>query len=205
MKVEFGGERAFWKWALPVAAGVIVLDRATKQLVLDSPVFHARQCLEPGATAACGKIEMSSLVDLTMVWNYGVSFGMLQSDGLGRWLLLLLSAGISVAFGAWIFRAERRLTAAALALVIGGAVGNMIDRARFGAVVDMVDMSGPWFGWRLPAENGLFAFIDRTFFFPDGVLGIGFPYVYNVADVCITFGAILLFADQILAGRPQSG
>ena len=195
----------FWKWALPLIALSVALDQFVKAIVLNTPVFHARECLEPGATMRCGKIEMSSLLDWSMIWNYGVSYGLFQSDGIGRWILLLVSLGISVAFIAWIFKAERARTVLALALVVGGAISNMIDRARFGAVVDYIDMSGPWFGITFPAESGLTRMLDARFFHADGVLGLGFPYVYNIADMSITFGAILLFADQLLAERAEKG
>ena len=195
----------FWKWALPLSLLLIVVDQTTKTMVLGADVFNARACLQPGATAACGKIEMMSLLDFTMVWNYGISFGLFQSDGLGRWLLLLIQLSVSIGFAYWVFRADRIRTALALSLVIGGAIGNVIDRLRFWAVVDFMDMSGPWFGWRLPAESGLFAWIDQRFYVPDGALGIGFPYVYNVADMGITFGALLLLVDQVLAEHGSKG
>ena len=195
-----------WKWALPLIAISVVLDQISKAIVLAAPVFKGPQCLQPGATERCGGIELPlSFLDWSMVWNYGVSYGMFQSDGIGRWLLLLLSFVIAIAFTVWIFRTDRFRTALALALVVGGAVGNMIDRARFGAVVDFVDMSGPWFGITFPAEGGFTKFLDERFFVPDGVLGLGFPYVYNVADMSITFGALLLLTDQLLAEREEKG
>lgn len=195
----------YWKWALPLIVLSVALDQIVKAIILGTPAFHARECLQPGATMHCGKIEMSSLLDWSMVWNYGVSYGLFQSDGLGRWILLLVSFSIAAAFLYWIFKAERARTALALALVVGGAVGNMIDRARFGAVVDFIDMSGPWFGVQFPATGGLTKLLDERFFHADGVLGLGFAYVYNIADMSITFGALLLFADQLLAERAEKG
>ena len=79
------------------------------------------------------------------------------------------------------------MTALALALVIGGAVGNLIDRARFGAVVDFIDFSGPWFGMVI------------------GGWKVGFPWIFNVADACISLGAAALLLDQLLAGRKRAG
>jgi signal peptidase II len=73
------------------------------------------------------------------------------------------------------------MTALALAMVVGGAVGNLIDRARFGAVVDFLDFSGPWF--------------------KIGEWGAGFPWIFNVADASISIGAVALLLDQLLAGR----
>jgi signal peptidase II len=140
--------------------GVIIgLDQASKYWVLNHLDL-----------LRLGKIELSSIFDLTMVWNYGVSFGALKAHAdWQRWGLVGLSAIIASVFAAWLFKAERRQTAFALALVIGGAIGNMVDRIRFGAVADFLDFSG--------------------FFF---------PWVFNVADAAITIGAILLAIDMLM-------
>jgi signal peptidase II len=79
---------------------------------------------------------------------------------------------IAIGFTIWLFRAERWMTALALSMVVGGAVGNLIDRARFGAVVDFLNFSGLYF-----------------------------PWIFNVADACISVGAAALLLDQLLAGR----
>jgi len=73
-------------------------------------------------------------------------FRALQAEGLARWALFALTSLIAVGFTVWLLRAERWMTALSLSLVIGGAVGNLVDRARFGAVVDFLDFSGsfPW-------------------------------------------------------------
>lgn len=160
---------------------VIIADQVTKWMILDAPVFNALDCLDRGV--ACGQVELSSVFDLTMLWNRGISFGTLQSDGIMRWILVLATSAIAIAFSYWLLRAERRLTALSLALVIGGAIGNLVDRIRFGAVVDFLDFSGPWFG----------AYI--------GSWPLGFPWVFNIADAAITVGALLLFLDQFLMSR----
>lgn len=152
---------------------IVALDQYTKWLVLSEPRFNARACLEDARL--CGKIELSGIFDLTMLWNRGMSYGMLQSDGAMRWVLVIVTMAIAVGFGVWLLRANRRLTALALALVVGGAIGNVIDRIRFGAVVDFFDFSGLYF-----------------------------PYVFNVADAAITVGAVLLFFDQFLLSRKDT-
>jgi signal peptidase II len=168
-----------WRWGLPAAVAIVVVDQLSKSWVLATPVFRALDCLDQ--TIRCGRIEIGPVFDFSMLWNRGVSFGALQAEGLARWGLFTLTGVIALVFIAWLLRVERWRTALALTLVVGGAVGNMIDRARFGAVVDFIDFSGPWFGWRL------------------GDLPVGFPWVFNAADAAITVGAILLLLDQVLA------
>jgi signal peptidase II len=139
--------------------GVLALDQLSKYWVVN--VLRLPEV---------GKIELSSLFDLTMVWNYGVSFGALRADDAWeRWALVGLSAIIASIFAVWLIKAKRNHTILALALVIGGAIGNMIDRIRFGAVADFLDFSAMYF-----------------------------PWVFNVADSAITIGAILLALDMLL-------
>ena len=153
---------------------IIVVDQWTKYLVLDEPRFNALGCLD--RTQRCGQIEVTSFFDLTMVWNRGISFGIGQSEGIMRWVLVVVTTAIAIGFSVWLFKAVGRFTGIALALVIGGAFGNVIDRVRFGAVVDFLDFSG----------------IFRPYFF---------NYVFNVADAAISVGAVLLFVDQFLMSR----
>lgn len=174
-----------WRWGVPLILGIIVLDQLSKAWVLATPELRALDCLP--ATQMCGRIEISSVFDFSMTWNRGVSFGVMQSEGLARWGLFFVIGAIAVGFSLWLLRAERWLTAAALAMVVGGAVGNLVDRARFGAVVDFIDFSGPWFG----------AYI--------GNWPVGFPWIFNVADAAISLGAALLLLDQLLAGRKRAG
>jgi signal peptidase II len=113
---------------------------------------------------------------LTMVWNEGVSFGFLQAThDLARWGLTVFALGVALALSIWASRADRRLLGLALGLIIGGAVGNAIDRARFGAVVDFIDVSAIGF----------------------------FPWVFNLADSAITIGVILMLADSFRKAPSQ--
>ena len=88
---------------------------------------------------AGGQIVLAPVLNLAMVWNRGVTFGLL--NGFGDWGHLLL-AGVAIcvvaALGVWLRRAETRLAAIALGAIAGGAIGNVIDRLRFGAVVDFI-------------------------------------------------------------------
>jgi signal peptidase II len=97
---------------------------------------------------------------------------MLQADSaLARWGLMALSGGIALVFAMWMRTAARQMTMTALALVVGGALGNMIDRLRFGYVVDFLDFSG-----------------------------LFFPWIFNVADAAISVGAALLVLDYAFHG-----
>lgn len=172
-----------WRWGIPLIIGIVILDQLSKAWVLATPEFRAVDCLN--LSVPCGRIEMSSVLDFSMMWNRGISFGFMQSDGFARWGLFVLILGIAVGFTIWLLRAERTLTALALALVVGGAVGNLVDRAVFGAVVDFIDFQGPWFGITL------------------GGWPLGFPWIFNVADASISVGAVILLLDQLLVGRKQ--
>lgn len=173
-----------WRWGIPLVIALVVVDQLTKAWVLATPEFRALDCLT--GAAPCGRIEISPLFDFTMIWNRGVSFGAMQAEGLARWGLFVVISGIAIGFTIWLLRAERTLTALALSMVIGGAVGNLIDRAVFGAVVDFIDFSGPWFGLMI------------------GDFKVGFPWIFNVADAAISIGAIILLLDQLLVGRNRA-
>jgi signal peptidase II len=160
---------------LIIAAVVFVVDQITKWLVLGPGQFSPPGCRETGY--GCRFIELTPFFDLQMVWNRGVSFGLLRaSEDLARWGLVALSLVISGVFLWWLRTADRLPTAIALGLVIGGAVGNVIDRIRFGAVADFLDFNGLWF-----------------------------PWVFNVADAAITCGAILLAVDMIFFAESEPG
>lgn len=110
---------------------------------------------------------------LTMVWNKGVSFGLLRGDvDWVRWALTFFSLGVAITIAFWARKVQRPLLGWAFGLIMGGAVGNMIDRVRFGAVADFLD------------------FTDLMF-----------PWVFNVADSAISIGVVLLLIDTFIADR----
>jgi signal peptidase II len=163
------------RYGLILAAIVFVVDQIVKWIVLGPGRFSPAGCLEAGY--GCRFIELSPFFDLQMVWNRGVSFGLLRADSdLFRWGLVALSFVISGVFLWWLRGAERRLTATALGLVVGGALGNVVDRIRYGAVADFLDFNGLWF-----------------------------PWVFNVADAAITVGAALLAADMLFFAESEPG
>ena len=165
------------RFGLIISAIVFVVDQITKWIVLEQYHFSPEGCLEMRSSPPCRFIELTPFFDLQMVWNRGVSFGLLRADeDLARWGLVALSFVISGVFVWWLRGAERRLTGISLGLVIGGALGNVVDRIRFGAVADFLDFNGLWF-----------------------------PWVFNVADAAITVGAILLAVDMVFLAETEPG
>lgn len=155
--------RAFWP-ALAVAAAVIVADQLSKWWII-------AVVMSPPRT-----IELTPFFNLVMAWNRGVSFGMLSSGTLNHWLLPVLAGVIVVALTVWLFRVERLLLGCAIGFIIGGAIGNVIDRLRFGAVADFLDVHVGTYHW--PA--------------------------FNVADSMITIGAVIIVADAVFGRGDKS-
>ncbi|MDP2763743.1 MAG: signal peptidase II [Brevundimonas sp.] len=152
------------------ALTVIVLDQLSKAWVMGG--LDLREV---------GHLEVwPALFNLTWVENRGVSFG-LFGDGSARWMLSAFSIAVAGILGWWALKADRRLLITAIGLVMGGAIGNVIDRIRFGYVVDFLDVSGPHF------------FLGAT--------KINFPWIFNVADSAICIGVILLILDSVRAER----
>jgi len=119
-------------------------------------------------------IEITGFFRIVMVWNSGVSFGMLNTgEETTRWLLTVLAVGISIGLVFWLRQMNKRLQVIAIGLVIGGALGNAIDRVRYGAVADFFDFHVAGYSW--PA--------------------------FNVADAGITVGVLLLLLDAIMTPR----
>lgn len=129
------------RWlGLAVALATLVADQVSKHVLLDLMARHPEG------------ITITPFFNLAMVWNTGVSFGLFSEDSLGRRAVLIaVAAGILLWLVVWLWRAEGRLAAVALGFVIGGAIGNIIDRVRFGAVADFFDLHA--FGWHWPAFN----------------------------------------------------
>lgn len=148
---------------LAAAAAIVLLDQATKLAVL--------AIMNPPRV-----IPIVPTLDLILTWNRGVSFSMFREHDLSPLVFVGVAAAIVVALLFWLRKAETRLTAAAIGLVIGGAVGNVIDRLAHGAVVDFIYFHVGSFQW--PA--------------------------FNVADSAITVGVVLLLADSLFPGREKA-
>src|SRR6185295_13731875 len=113
-------------FALVVALLVFAADQGAKWLVTHPLQLEFREV-----------IELTSFFNLRWVRNTGISLGLLSADGeLGRWLLVALTSAIAIFVALWLWREKRRDDSFALALVLGGALGNIVDRVRFGHVVD---------------------------------------------------------------------
>jgi len=150
---------------LPVALVIIVVDQLTKWWIVYDVMASPRV------------IPVVPFFNLVMGWNRGVSFGLFDSDSpMHQWLLIGLASVVVVVLLFWLRRAETRRIAYALGLIIGGALGNVIDRINFGAVADFLDVYIGDYHW--PA--------------------------FNVADAGITVGAVILVLDSLFAGPDQN-
>ena len=150
------------KSGFALAAVIFVADQFTKWLVA-GPL---------GLTELGQNIHLLPFFDLTRVHNYGISLGLLTAGSdAGRWLLVAMTAGIAGVVAWWLTREEQRGDQLALGMVLGGALGNIVDRARLGYVFDFADL-----------HIGEF----RPFL------------VFNVADACISIGVVILILRAFL-------
>lgn len=154
--------------ALGLAAlgAVLAADQASKYWVVEKLALPARGRV-PG---------IEPVLTLAMVWNRGVTFGLLNGVGAaGPWLLGGVALLVAAALFLWLHRAETAVVAVSLGAIAGGAIGNVIDRMRYGAVIDFLHLhAGAW---------------DP------------FPYVFNVADASICCGVAALLIDGLLPRR----
>ena len=154
------------KLGLAVAAVLFVLDQLVKWWVTG-----------PLGISGLGDVsEVVSIFDLRFVPNVGISLGLFAANSdVGRWLLVLVTGGIAAGVLVWLWREPARGDQAALGLVLGGALGNILDRIRLGYVVDYADLhfATPWNPeWR--------------------------PFlVFNMADAAITIGVLILLARAL--------
>ena len=151
--------------AYGLAIFVIVVDQAVKYWMIDGL----------GLVGGFSR-DVWGPLRLTLVENQGVSFGLFQSSApWTRWALAAFSLAVAIGLGVWARRAEKPLTELAVGLIIGGALGNFIDRVLRGSVVDFVD-----------------------------VQSLHFPWIFNVADSAITVGIALLMVESLMSSpKPQ--
>lgn len=163
--------------AYVLAIVVIVADQALKYWVLD--VYRLPERLSDLAALGAERPSITVLgpFHLSLVANKGVSFGFMNIEvGWTRWVLAIFSLVVAAALAVWALRVEKLTLALSVGLIMGGAIGNAIDRIRLGAVTDFLDFSS-----------------------------LHFPWVFNIADSAITAGAVLLVWDLFLAPRKSAG
>lgn len=115
-------------------------------------------------------IAVTPFFDVMLVWNRGVSYGLFQQEGsVGPWVLVVLSLAAAIGLGIWLSRVNTRLMAVAIGLIIGGALGNAVDRAAYGAVLDFAHLHAFGYSW----------------------------YVFNIADAAIVAGVVGILYDAL--------
>ena len=155
------------RFGLAIAVAAAAIDQAAKLWLLFIFDLGAR-----------GIVTLTPFLDLVLTWNTGISYGLFRQEGpLGQWALLALKAIAVILLWIWIARAGTRLTALSLGLIIGGAIGNAIDRYAYGAVADFV---------LLHVTTGTFSFKW---------------YVFNLADVAIVAGVIGLLYESLMGAN----
>lgn len=151
-----------------LGGAVLVADQITKILVLGA------------ISAARPVIEVTEFLNIVLVWNRGISFGVLnRASDWQPWVLVGVAMAIVIGLLIWLRTLEGRWLAIAISLIVGGAIGNVIDRIRLGAVVDFVDFHVR--GWHFAT--------------------------FNVADAAITLGVLILLADSLFGSgkSPKEG
>src|SRR5579872_5325272 len=157
----------FTRFGLAVAAIACVLDQVSKVYLLS--VFDL---------AANGPVRLGPFFDFVLTRNTGISYGLFQTQGpIGQWVLLAFKAIAVLLLWLWLAQAKNRLTALSLGLIVGGAVGNAIDRLAYGWVADFVFFHISTPNWRFNW------------------------YVFNLADVAIVAGVIGLLYESLAGGR----
>jgi signal peptidase II len=155
--------RSLDRQSMVLVAATLVVDQLSKQLLLG-------YLTEAGGVASV----IDDLFRLVIVWNRGVSFGLLGGDRpLPAWLLSSVAVAVCIGLFIWLRRTDRPLTGWGIGLVMGGAIGNVIDRARWGAVFDFADFHVRQWHW--PA--------------------------FNVADSAIVVGVGLMLIDSLIGER----
>jgi len=156
------------RFGLAVAALTCMLDQASKLYL----VFVVDLANHP--------LRLGPFLDFVLTRNTGISYGLFQTEGpLGQWLLLGFKAIAVVLLWIWLSRSRSRLTALSLGLIIGGAIGNAIDRLAYGWVADFVFFHVSGANWRFNW------------------------YVFNLADVAIFAGVIGLLYESLIGERAQ--
>lgn len=157
----------FTRFGLMVAFVSAAFDQALKLWIVD--VFDLGDR---------GRVAITPFIELVLTWNSGISYGLFQQEGpFGQWALLGVKVVAVALLWIWLARTGTRLTALSLGLIIGGALGNAIDRFAYGAVADFVL-------FHLDTASGRFNW-----------------YVFNLADVAIVAGVAVLLYESLIGER----
>jgi signal peptidase II len=148
-----------------IALVVLLLDQGSKQWLLNGYGIAERQ-----------PVRVAPILDLVLAWNRGISYSLFTTDSAkGPWMLLAVTLGATALLAAWLWRTDQTVTAVALGLLIGGALGNAYDRFAYGAVMDFIYVHAGGFSW----------------------------YIFNGADTAISIGvAVLLLGSWITQPAP---
>lgn len=161
--VRFGFARPA-RLGLVLAAIVVIADQLSK-------IWIVEVVMAPPRT-----IPVASFFNLVLAWNRGISFGLFNSTGAeAAWVLPAVVVAVIVVLVVWLLRTPKIVIGISVGLVLGGAIGNLIDRLRIGAVIDFLDFH---------------------------VLGYHWP-AFNLADSAITVGAVMLVADSVFGGAER--
>ncbi len=167
------GKAKNWLWGplsplgLGIAALTVLADQAHKAWMLYVYDIDAK-----------GPVAITSFFDLVLVWNQGISYGLIPQQGVaGRWGLILFAFGASLALAVWLARLTSPLAAVSIGLIIGGAIGNAIDRIAYGAVADFFSLHAFGYQW----------------------------YVFNIADTAIVAGVVGLLYESLFRGHKKVG
>ena len=162
-----------WLWGphsalgLAVAAVTLLADQANKLWLLHVYDIGAR-----------GTVTLTPFFDVVLVWNKGISYGLFPQDtAAGRLGLIAFVVVALLALSVWLAQMTSRLSAIAIGLIVGGGIGNLIDRLAYGAVADFYAFHAFGFQW----------------------------YIFNIADVAIVAGVIGLLYDSFFRGHKKAG
>ncbi len=165
--------KKFWLYGWLIPAAVVAFDQLTKAWALNKFAMPHNICAlnpYPGL-----EIEVSPIVDLALVCNLGVSFGLFREHAdIGRYALTAFAIIMCTVLLVWLNKEKSKLVSVSLGFIIGGALGNAIDRALYGAVTDFINFSD-----------------------------IGFKWVFNVADMAINIGVAGLLLSMFLQWQAE--
>jgi signal peptidase II len=158
------------RWGMVGLIAIFLMDQASKLWLLFGYGLERNPPL-----------HMGSILEFAPSWNRGISFSLLQqhSDA-GRWLLVAFMLSASIGLAVWMWRAASPVLAAGLGMIVGGALGNAVDRAAYGAVFDFIKMDLHFFVW---------------------------PAIFNIADLAIVVGVGFLLYDSVMhtkAAAPET-